>query len=124
MATVPLSDAAVEIVRERKVKLMATGFGNAAPDAFVFTGRDGQPFGRRNTLRAWQSPSEAVMGEKLRLHDLRTTFASRLVANNADLPTVQALMRHARASTTLDVYTRVRGDAAARIERMRSALGG
>jgi integrase len=56
------------------------------------------------------------------LQDLRTTFASRLAANGVDVATAQALMRHARPSTTLDVYTQVRGDATARLERMRTAL--
>jgi integrase len=60
----------------------------------------------------------------LRLHDLRTTLASRLAANNVDVPTAQALLRHARASTTLDIYTRVRGDKDARLELMRAAIDG
>jgi integrase len=122
MATVPLSDGAVAIVKERRRVLMASGFDSVAPDAFVFTGRTGQPFMRRNTLRAWQDATVAALGVSLRLHDLRTTFASRLAANGVDVATAQALMRHARPSTTLDVYTRVRGDAAAKLERMRAAL--
>jgi integrase len=122
MATVPLSDSAVAVVRERRGALMADGFGKVAADAFVFVGKTGQPFGRRNTLRAWQAATKAALGESLRLHDLRTTFASRLAARNVDVPTAQALLRHARPSTTLDVYTRLQGDAATKLERMRSAL--
>ena len=57
----------------------------------------------------------------MRLHDLRTTLASKLAANLVDMPTAQALLRHTRPSTTLDFYTRVQGDAAARLERMRKA---
>jgi integrase len=90
----------------------------------VFTGRNGQPLGRRNTLRAWQVATEAALGEALRLHDLRTTFASRLAARRVDLPTTQALLRHAHPSTTLDVYTGMLGGAEARLERMREALNG
>ncbi|HJX49086.1 MAG TPA: site-specific integrase, partial [Gaiellaceae bacterium] len=122
MATVPLSGGAVAVVKERRRVLMRSGFAAAAPDAFVFTGINGQPLMRRNTLRAWQEATKAALGVSLRLHDLRTTFASRLAANNVDVATAQALMRHARPSTTLDVYTRVRGDAAAKLERMRAAL--
>lgn len=123
MATVPLSTAALAIVRKQRRKLMQRhGFTAASADAFVFTGRLGQPLGRRNALRAWQDGTKAALGEALRLHDLRTTFASRLAANNVDIATAQALMRHARPWTTLDIYTRVRGDAAARLERMRAAL--
>jgi len=101
---------------------MRASFSAAASDAFVFTGRRGQPLSRRNALRAWQTATEAVLGERLRLHDLRTTLASRLAANLVDVPTAPALLRHARASTTLDAYTRVQGDAAARLDRMRKAL--
>jgi integrase len=122
MATVPLSQGAIAVVKERRVALMRTGFDAVAPDAFVFTGVNGQPLMRRNALRAWQAATTAALGESFRLHELRTTFASRLAANNVDVATAQALMRHARPSTTLDVYTRVRGDAAAKLERMRAAL--
>jgi integrase len=122
MATVPLSTAAIGIVKDRRRTLMRRGFIPAYSDAFVFTGRRGQPLSRRNALRAWQVATTDVLGEPLRLHDLRTTLASRLAANNVDVATAQALLRHARPSTTLDVYTRVRGDAAAKLERMRKAL--
>ena len=91
-------------------------------EAFVFTGRRGQPFGRRNALRAWQTATGSALDERVRLHDLRTTLASRLAANLVDVPTVQAILRHTRPSTTLDIYTRVQADAEARLERMRKAL--
>ena len=58
----------------------------------------------------------------LTFHDLRTTFLSRLAENGVDVATAQALARHAKPSTTLDIYTRVRGDSTAKLERMRAAL--
>ena len=123
MVAVPLSPAAVAIVRERRQQLMRDcGFHAVAADAFVFTGRGGNPFGRRNTLRAWQDAAEKTLGFEPRPHELRGTFISRLVERNVDAPTVQALARHARLTTTLDIYTRVRGDKEARLERMRDAL--
>jgi integrase len=122
MALVPLSDDAVAVVRGRRDAALRRGFVFAAPDAFVFVGRNGQPLQRRNTLRAWQKATKAALGEALRLHDLRTTFASRLAANNVDVPTAQALLRHALPSTTLDIYTRIQGDSAAKLKRMRAAL--
>jgi integrase len=122
MATVPLSDAALAVVKERRRVLMRSGFDAVAADAFVFTGINGQPLMRRNALRAWQEATQATLGSSLRLHDLRTTLASRLAANGVDVPTAQALLRHANPSTTLNIYTRVQGDAAAKLERMRAAL--
>ena len=39
-----------------------------------------------------------------RYHDLRHYLASLLIADGADVKTVQARMRHASAKTTLDTY--------------------
>jgi integrase len=39
-----------------------------------------------------------------RYHDLRHYFASLLIANGADVKTVQARPRHGSAKTTLDTY--------------------
>jgi integrase len=39
-----------------------------------------------------------------RYHDLRHYFASLLIAQGADVKTVQARLRHASAKTTLDTY--------------------
>lgn len=124
MATVPLSSGAAEVVRKRRAELMRSGFAAAAADAFVFTGRSGRPFGRRNVLRSWQAAAEEALGFRVRVHELRGTFISRLAERGVDPPTVQALARHSRLTTTLDIYTRVRGDADARLDRMRAALDG
>jgi integrase len=53
-------------------------------------------------------------------HDLRHYFASVLIASGADIKTVQARMRHALASTTLDVYGHLWPDAD---ESTRTAIG-
>ncbi len=42
--------------------------------------------------------------EGLRFHDLRHYFASLLIASGLDVKVVQARMRHASATTTLNVY--------------------
>jgi integrase len=123
MATVPLSRAAVSVVREQRTTLLGRSFALAGADAFVFVGPDGLPLRRNRALLAWQRATRATLGESLRLHDLRTTFASRLAANNVDIATAQALLRHANPSTTLDTYTRLQGDSAAKLARMRAALG-
>jgi integrase len=67
-----------------------------------------------------------ALGEKLgRTHLCRVTFNSRLAEDpDVELGTRQLLMRHANPTITLNSYTRVRGDEAARLERMRRALGG
>jgi integrase len=54
-------------------------------------------------------------------HDLRHYLASLLIASGADIKTVQARMRHASATTTLDTYGHLWPDAD---ESTRSAIGG
>ncbi len=41
----------------------------------------------------------------IRLHDLRHTFATLLIANHTDIVTVSKLMGHASPSVTMDVYS-------------------
>jgi len=58
---------------------------------FVFPGGQGRPYGSVKTafLRARE---QAGIANSFRFHDLRHTFASRLVMNGVDLKTVQELM--------------------------------
>jgi integrase len=53
-------------------------------------------------------------------HDLRHCLASLLIASGADIKTVQARMRHASATTTLDTYGHLWPDAD---ESTRTAIG-
>ena len=53
-------------------------------------------------------------------HDLRHYLASLLIASGADIKTVQARLRHASASTTLDIYGHLWPDAD---ESTRTAIG-
>ncbi|AMY18542.1 Tyrosine recombinase XerC [Rhodococcus sp. PBTS 1] len=53
-------------------------------------------------------------------HDLRHYMASLLIASGADIKTVQARMRHASATTTLNVYGHMWPDAD---ESTRAAVG-
>ena len=43
----------------------------------------------------------------VRFHDLRHTYISRLLAAGVDVKTVQSLVGHSSAMTTLDVYAAV-----------------
>jgi integrase len=51
------------------------------------------------------------MPERFRFHDLRHYYASTLIASGADIKVVQARLRHASASTTLNVYGHLMPDA-------------
>ena len=49
--------------------------------------------------------------EEFTFHDLRHYLASLLIASGADIKTVQARLRHASATTTLDTYGHLWPDA-------------
>ena len=58
--------------------------------------------------------------DEFTFHDLRHYLASLLIASGADIKTVQARMRHASATTTLDTYGHLWPDAD---ESTRTAIG-
>ncbi|MDR1185109.1 MAG: site-specific integrase [Coriobacteriales bacterium] len=64
--------------------------------------KNGKPYSRANP-----KPKLSKHYEGLHLHGLRHTYASMLVANGVDFKTVQYLMGHASASTTLNLYSHV-----------------
>ncbi len=57
--------------------------------------------GQINTLkRSWKRLLSEAEITNFRFHDLRHSFASRLAANGVPLPTIKALMGHAKITTT------------------------
>ena len=120
------------------------GDGPAFPDCYVLGYADGSHFtphalgrlwsklaagmharsaedGRRRG-EGWEPGREPVVGTEGRVvtfHDLRHTFATVQVAAGADVKSVSALMGHADASMTLNVYAA--SDAEARARAMEQA---
>ena len=73
---------------------------------------------RRNTRRKYSTEEKirivleaekAKIKDLSRLHTLRHTFASRLVVNGVDLPTVMKLMGHSDIQTTM-IYAHLTPD--------------
>jgi integrase len=60
------------------------------------------------------------MDARFRFHDLRHYFASLLISSGADVKVVQARLRHASATTTLNTYAHMWPDAD---ESARTAVG-
>ena len=46
-----------------------------------------------------------VAGKRATFHDLRDTFATRLISQEVNVKTVSYLLGHANAAMTLNVYT-------------------
>lgn len=69
------------------------------PNAPVFFNSKGGPY--RNVSRAFNSAVERAGIQDFTFHDLRHTFASRLVMRGVDLATVKELMGHEHINMTL-----------------------
>jgi integrase len=72
---------------------------------FVFCTSRGTPFGPRNVMRHFKKVlKRAGLPESTRLHDLRHTFVSFMLAENVPASVVQKIAGHASFSTTVDIY--------------------
>jgi integrase len=69
------------------------------PDAIVFPGLDGEPL--EDIKSAWLPLVKAAKLTNFRFHDLRHTFASKLVQAGVDLNTVRELLGHGDIQMTL-----------------------
>lgn len=67
---------------------------------------DGSPISPA-ALSCWWTREREKLGTDFCLHELRHTFATRLVRANANLKSVQIMLGHKRIATTMDVYAHV-----------------
>lgn len=94
--TIPISDDLKPLLEEAQ---------EDDPSGLV-CGADGRPLHPGSVNREWVRQRVASdLPEGFRIHDLRHWYASRLIAQGANVLTVQRRLGHARASTTLDVYS-------------------
>ena len=88
---VPLNDEAFEVVSAWK---------SQAPDkGYVFPSADGERMD--NVQTSWENLAKAAKLLGFRFHDLRHTFASKLVMAGVDLNTVRELLGHSDIKMTL-----------------------
>jgi integrase len=76
------------------------------PEALIFTSLEGQPLRNSNfRRRVWhRATADAGLAEGLRIHDLRHTCASLLIAQGAHPKAIQAHLGHSSISVTMDRY--------------------
>lgn len=89
---IPLNAEAIEVFRCWR------GQG-IDPAGIVFPSKDGGPF--NNVRRAWLGVLSKAKIVRFRWHDMRHTFASKLVMAGVDLNTVRELLGHADYQMTL-----------------------
>jgi integrase len=115
-ATVPVNRAVIDRIRRLDGLTADVRAGNAVrripvvrskgPDDLVFQSpQTGGPMQDNNILVRHLKPAARKLGMPwVNWQVLRRSFATWLKINGADVRDAQALMRHSRASTTLDVY--------------------
>ncbi|MEO8875104.1 MAG: tyrosine-type recombinase/integrase, partial [Polyangiaceae bacterium] len=105
-----LAEAAL-VLAERQRRRWARAAGDAWSDSgFAFVDELGDPVAPNVLTDAFRRvfrSIEATTGRHARLHDLRHTAASTLIAAGVDISTVQSILGHASATTTLDIYSHV-----------------
>jgi integrase len=83
--------------------------GPRRDDAYglVFTSTIGTPLDERNVRRAFKELLTATKLPKIRIHDLRHTCATLLLAQGVHPKVVQEILGHSQISLTLDTYSHV-----------------
>jgi len=106
-APVPLSPYVCQVLVDQRQQVAAEQL--QTPDwednDLVFPGTKGKPRLYRVALNYFKAACRgASLPETLRIHDLRHTCASLLIAQGADVKTVSEQLRHASITITLDTY--------------------
>lgn len=107
--TVPMSDACYAALQECRVR----GF----PGECVFTDEEGRPLSATRVHRTFNLVKQlAGMTRRFRIHDLRHSFASRLVSRNVNLGVISKAMGHTTIAMTMR-YARPSPEALRDIQR-------
>lgn len=115
-ATIPVNRAVIERIHHLKSMTVEVKAGRAirryaavksdGPNDLVFQSvQKGAPMRDNNILVRHIKPAGRAIGQPwINWQVLRRSFATWLKLKGADIKDAQALMRHSRASTTLDIY--------------------
>ncbi|WP_350187831.1 site-specific integrase [Thalassobaculum sp.] len=90
------------------------------PDGLVFPGKAGEVF--NNVRKSWTAVLDGAEIKAFRWHDLRHTFASRLVMAGVDLNTVRELLGHSTIAMTLRYSHLAPEHKAAAVAKLEAAL--
>lgn len=108
--TVPLPAKAVELLKRHRTKQKRDRLkaGSQWKDSgLVFTSSLGTPLDDRNVRKAFGEILESAKLPHMRIHDLRHTCASLLLAQGVHPRVVMEILGHSQISVTLDTYSHV-----------------
>lgn len=105
-------------IEEQKELFLKYGFVYSDSD-FFFTTAGCQLIDNRNLQRAWKRTLKRANVRYRKFHNIRHTYASKLLANGVDIKTISTLLDHSNINITADVYVLVisetKADAASKI---------
>ena len=90
----------------RRHRREALELGRAAPDDLVFQRPEGGPVSQRHAHRWVQAAAKRAGLPSPRVHDLRHSLGSVLVAAGVPITTVSRHLGHSNPSTTMRIYAR------------------
>jgi integrase len=91
----------------------------------VFTTRWGTPIEPRNFNRSFDARCAKASVPRIRVHDTRHTCASLLAALDVHPRVAMRILRHAKISMTMEVYTEVSDEITrAALKKLGDSLGG
>ncbi|PWR17088.1 site-specific integrase [Micromonospora sicca] len=126
-ATLPLPDiclTALKLRSEQRDEARAAA-GNAWHETgLLFTTRYGTPIEPRNFQRSWQTRCEKANVKPITVHDARRTCATLLADLDVHPRVAMQVLRHARFSVNMEIYTQVSSKATREaLKRLGDSLG-
>ncbi|GIJ42878.1 hypothetical protein Vwe01_62030 [Micromonospora andamanensis] len=126
-ATLPLPDiclAALKLRQQQRDEAQAVAGKAWHETGLVFTTRYGTPIEPRNFQRSWQTRCDKAEVTPITVHDARRTCATLLADLDVHPRVAMQILRHARFSVTMEIYTQVSSKATRdALKRLGESLG-
>ncbi|MEE3467204.1 MAG: tyrosine-type recombinase/integrase [Eubacterium sp.] len=107
--TIPLTDDAYEVLKRRKMQRAEKPVSMEYHE-FVFVGSEGKPLINYVYNKCLARIAKKIGVEKLTMHSLRHTFATRCIEDGMKPKVLQKILGHKNLAQTMDLYVHVTDD--------------